>query len=443
MLYTDQHGDVTGRYLGASAADTRTYDPFGKVGSATGTTPAVGYQSGWTDPATGAVDMASRWYDPGIGGFQSRDTWTNALDTDGSANRYSYGAGDPMGNADPSGHDSTPYEPERPCIDFECVINFFKDWWHGDPLGDSACSMTKPPSCYNHAVTQGWGNAPHQGWGNAAYQATQTTRSRNNGNGNGNGGNWAPPFVPPPPPPPPPWIPPLYIRVKPPPPAQTVKPRVPKVRIDRPGTKKIDPGPGMTDDAIAITTGILKTATDLVGVWVVEIGRAFLNDRLHIWDGQNDPDAGDYKKDREDCQNGNWNAAQPINYFELDDRNRATGADACYQGSVPPGGSEATYTPPGYKEKIGMARGHLIAKSLGGDGAEPRNIVPLWQDKVNTSAMYYGVEKVVKRWIDGGATVYYRVEPVYSGKDPVPVYLRIIVVSDSGPPIVARIDNRK
>jgi hypothetical protein len=57
--------------------------------------------------------------------------------------------------------------------------------------------------------------------------------------------------------------------------------------------------------------------------------------------------------------------------------------------------------------------------------------------------MYYGVEKVVKRWIDGGATVYYRVEPVYSGKDPVPVYLRIIVVSDSGPPIVARIDNRK
>jgi len=39
---------------------------------------------------------------------------------------------------------------------------------------------------------------------------------------------------------------------------------------------------------------------------------------------------------------------------------------------------------------------------------------------------------LVKAWVDGGATVYYRVEPIYSGKNPVPVYLRIVVATDWG-----------
>ncbi|MDX2547753.1 hypothetical protein ACOT81_04505 [Streptomyces sp. WI04-05B] len=39
----------------------------GKESATNGSTPAVGYQSGWTDPASGDVNMAARWYQPGTG----------------------------------------------------------------------------------------------------------------------------------------------------------------------------------------------------------------------------------------------------------------------------------------------------------------------------------------------------------------------------------------
>ncbi|MFJ3235896.1 hypothetical protein [Streptomyces sp. NPDC086787] len=43
---------------------SRAYDPFGKETASNGTTPAVGYQSGYTDPTSGDVNMAARWYQP-------------------------------------------------------------------------------------------------------------------------------------------------------------------------------------------------------------------------------------------------------------------------------------------------------------------------------------------------------------------------------------------
>src|SRR4051794_19574064 len=107
MIYADQHGDVIGRYLSASAPDTRSYDPFGKVTASTGTPSAAGYQGAWTDAVTGAVNMASRWYDPGSGSFRSRDTWTNYPDPSGRGNRYGYGSGNPINSTDPYGHDSS------------------------------------------------------------------------------------------------------------------------------------------------------------------------------------------------------------------------------------------------------------------------------------------------------------------------------------------------
>jgi hypothetical protein len=59
---TDKHTDLVAGLSsdGAQVTGSTAYDPFGTETAATGTTPAVGYQSGWTDPTTGDVNMAAR-----------------------------------------------------------------------------------------------------------------------------------------------------------------------------------------------------------------------------------------------------------------------------------------------------------------------------------------------------------------------------------------------
>ena len=84
--------------------DSTGYDPFGKVTARTGNTGSLGFQGDWTDKDTGQVDMGARWYDPATGGFASRDDVDLSGGSAVGANRYSYGNGSPVANADPTGH---------------------------------------------------------------------------------------------------------------------------------------------------------------------------------------------------------------------------------------------------------------------------------------------------------------------------------------------------
>ncbi|SDT81909.1 RHS repeat-associated core domain-containing protein [Streptomyces sp. TLI_053] len=105
-LLTNAHHDVLGTTdtgSGALAAG-RSYSPFGKPTATTGATPGLGFQGGWTDPATGRVHAQARWYDPGTGRFTSGDDRVPGLGSAAATNRYGYGDGDPLGNWDPSGH---------------------------------------------------------------------------------------------------------------------------------------------------------------------------------------------------------------------------------------------------------------------------------------------------------------------------------------------------
>ncbi|MFI8522751.1 LamG-like jellyroll fold domain-containing protein [Streptomyces sp. NPDC085481] len=106
IAVTDQHTDVVAGLSsdGTSVQASRAYDPFGKTTATTGTNPALGYQSGWTDNATGEVNMAARWYQPGTGNFTARDTWQLDPSPSGQANRYAYGMGQPLNGIDPTGH---------------------------------------------------------------------------------------------------------------------------------------------------------------------------------------------------------------------------------------------------------------------------------------------------------------------------------------------------
>ncbi|MGW2372134.1 LamG-like jellyroll fold domain-containing protein [Kitasatospora sp. NPDC001683] len=113
-LRTDKHTDVTATLdnNGTTVTGTTTYDPFGKPTATSGTGTSLGYQSGWTDPATGDVNMAARWYRPGTGGFTSRDSYLLSPSPSAQANRYTYGNASPLNGTDPSGH----------CLEDACVI---------------------------------------------------------------------------------------------------------------------------------------------------------------------------------------------------------------------------------------------------------------------------------------------------------------------------------
>ncbi|MCX3058378.1 LamG-like jellyroll fold domain-containing protein [Streptomyces beihaiensis] len=119
LAYTDQHGDVTATFTatGTSLAGSTAYDPHGSTLATSGTQHSLGYQGGWTDPATGRVATASRWYDPSTGDFTSRDATNQRPSPSVNANPYAYGNDNPLSNADLSGEFScskTHHGPQAP-----------------------------------------------------------------------------------------------------------------------------------------------------------------------------------------------------------------------------------------------------------------------------------------------------------------------------------------
>lgn len=109
MLVADLHGDVVAGFDPADTAltaapDSRSFDPWGKELASQGADYAVGFQGSWTDATTGEVNMKARWYDAGSGTFSSRDSVQYSSGPSALANKYLYGAGDPVTQNDPDGH---------------------------------------------------------------------------------------------------------------------------------------------------------------------------------------------------------------------------------------------------------------------------------------------------------------------------------------------------
>ncbi|WP_051366930.1 LamG-like jellyroll fold domain-containing protein [Hamadaea tsunoensis] len=107
LAYTDAHTDVVGDFKAAAAtlAGSAAYDPLGNVLARTGLAGQLGYQSGWTDQATGKVNMAARWYNPATGQFMNKDTaGPGPVPNSAAANPFAYVGGSPLRMTDPSGH---------------------------------------------------------------------------------------------------------------------------------------------------------------------------------------------------------------------------------------------------------------------------------------------------------------------------------------------------
>jgi RHS repeat-associated protein len=68
-------------------------------------TGLLGFQSAWTDAASGKDLMGARWYNPGDGDFTSADTVSVSPDPDPAAgNPFAYAADEPLDLVDPTGH---------------------------------------------------------------------------------------------------------------------------------------------------------------------------------------------------------------------------------------------------------------------------------------------------------------------------------------------------
>jgi RHS repeat-associated protein len=107
LAWTDLHTDVVGLFTdsGIVLTGSATYDPFGKVLATIGMVGSLGYQSEWTDAATGRVNMLARWYNPDTGQFDTRDSASNNPVPDSvNANRFAYANANPLTNTDPTGH---------------------------------------------------------------------------------------------------------------------------------------------------------------------------------------------------------------------------------------------------------------------------------------------------------------------------------------------------
>lgn len=156
---------------------------------------------------------------------------------------------------------------------------------------------------------------------------------------------------------------------------------------------------------------------------------------------------------RENCRKGNT----AVHYMPLDSRGKAQGVFACLNkgdynyvdsekgmqsdwvldsedtkivGSATEFPVNREHIPLGYYGGGTLHRGHLLARSLGGDGEDLRNLAPLYA-KVNTPLMS-GYESALERRVQTGETIYYQVTAHYEGKSPIPEYLDLRWVGSVG-----------
>ena len=108
LALTDAHGDVLGQFTagGTGVLGSQAYDPWGTVTATTGTLSGMlGFQSAWSDPASGKDLMGARWYNPAAGDFTSADSvQVPPVPDPAAASPFAYAAGNPLSNADPTGH---------------------------------------------------------------------------------------------------------------------------------------------------------------------------------------------------------------------------------------------------------------------------------------------------------------------------------------------------
>lgn len=121
-----------------------------------------------------------------------------------------------------------------------------------------------------------------------------------------------------------------------------------------------------------------------------------------------------------------------INFGALTPTRQATYADATIAKPVLGTGTRAArrFKPPGFGGS-NVARGHLVARELGGTGRDMRNIVAITQDPTNSSDMRDFERRVAKK-VRGGEVVKYFVRPFYDSEASAPSHILMIEQGSAG-----------
>jgi hypothetical protein len=123
-----------------------------------------------------------------------------------------------------------------------------------------------------------------------------------------------------------------------------------------------------------------------------------------------------------------------IDYGSLDGYKRPTGIHATITKKMIGKGTPAnpSIIPPDFEGgEAGHARGHLLARQLGGSGDEKKNLVTLYQNPTNTPFMS-GVERDVRKAVEAGEIIEYSSIPVYLEDDGMPVGVTIEAKGNKG-----------
>ncbi|WP_406354787.1 LamG-like jellyroll fold domain-containing protein [Streptomyces sp. NBC_00658] len=446
---TDQHTDLVTALTadGKQVSGSTAYDPFGKETATNGTTPAVGYQSGFTDPTTGDVNMAARWYQPGTGSFASRDTWQ--LDpVSAQANRYSYGDGGPLGGTDPTGHR---WNPSNGGAGMGPVPIMSAGRLSGTKTKTKTNTKTNRSSTSRRTGSSVGGRATSRqqaqkvqkelglrssasgsrtpvrtttrtsGVRGCTYGCKSSSASRGTGNGTGRG---------------------------------TTRPPAPRIKQNPNNGKNATPAPTRTVPRAKVDAGrTQQRSLDRAAVVDQRVMVDLVGNKDYTPDAQGlfesapaqGGDQGSATRDSSDCTRDGqgW-----VDYGDSGQGGRATGVEACLDTAyldAHPGSSTQPdkVTPPGYQWARAYAgylgnrppgqwvnACHLLGADLSGDGTNLENLSTcarsananrVSQDDPGIPEHMYYFERQVKAAIDGGQTVHYQVTPVYSGARTVPV----------------------
>jgi hypothetical protein len=134
-----------------------------------------------------------------------------------------------------------------------------------------------------------------------------------------------------------------------------------------------------------------------------------------------------------------------IDYGKLDELGRPTGIKATITRDMIDTGTHADVDiePPGWRGdgiKYNEARGHLLARQLGGSGDIAENLVTIEQHGANTPTMR-NYETAVRRAVENGEVVRYSVTPVYNGNALIPHEIVISARGSNGFRLDVRIHN--
>ncbi|MFE6890766.1 DUF6531 domain-containing protein [Streptomyces sp. NPDC057694] len=133
-----------------------------------------------------------------------------------------------------------------------------------------------------------------------------------------------------------------------------------------------------------------------------------------------------------DEKNITWN--NKVIYKSLDFMKRPRGMVAKLDKSMMGGRTKPkpTSEPPGWTggQKVAMDRGHLLGAQLGGTNKSPLNFVTL--HRYANSPVHRHYENAIRKAVDKGEKIEYKVTPIYKGRNPIPTHLQLNATGSKG-----------